>query len=307
MYPAGAQERSDIATLSDRLCAPVGGFGPALGSSVSAVLASTQLSISATPSIPPTVTASEAVSSVLATATLAPDLGNPADLSSYPRCAQICFNETTVNIEGVGSFYGDGISGDPNNLNVSCGPEVRAATAGCEVATCSAGEYQGVALRAQQLCGSLYNSNATLSSSVSAAIASATAEARAATEGKDPTDLSVYPACAQRCIPQNNFNGCGSITNRQCICQSIQFQDAINVCETSTCAPADLKTILYLAEALCEPVGGIQTNPVDYSANNFTNGSSPPVPFTGEATGLQGSFLGYIVGVLAVGLGLLLL
>ncbi|KAL9012934.1 MAG: hypothetical protein Q9173_002340, partial [Seirophora scorigena] len=319
----------------DRLCAPVGGFGPSLSSSVSAILASTQLSISTTPSIPSTVTASEAVSSILATATLAPDLGNPAVLSSYPRCAanpsfkQICFTETTVNGLGFASLYGSSLSGDTNNLNVNCGPDVRAATAGCEVATCTPAEYQGIELRAQQLCGSLYNRNATLSSSVSAAIASATAEARAATEGKDPTDLSVYPPCAQRCIPQNNFNGCGSITNRQCICQSIQFQDAINECETSTCSPAEIRStqlspmaeplrtrcilthaaaaILNLAEVLCAPVGGIQTNPIDYSANNFTNGSSPPVPFTGEATGLRGSFLGYMVGALAVGLGLLLL
>lgn len=101
---------------------------------------------------------------------------------------------------GVDDIYGGSLSGDTNNLDVVCGPAVRAATAGCEAITCSASEFQGIALRAQQLCGSLYNSNATLSSSVSAAIASATAEAIAATEGKDPTDLSVYPPCAVCCV-----------------------------------------------------------------------------------------------------------
>ena len=86
--------------------------------------------------------------------------------------------------------------GDLSNLEVLCGADFRAATAGCEAASCSPADNQATQLLAQQLCGSLYNSNATLSTSVSAAIASATAAAQAATEGKDPTDLSVYPACA---------------------------------------------------------------------------------------------------------------
>ena len=54
---------------------------------VAPLLASAQSSLSATPTIPPGVTAAGAVSSTLATATLNPDLGNPADLASYPLCA----------------------------------------------------------------------------------------------------------------------------------------------------------------------------------------------------------------------------
>lgn len=67
--------------------------------------------------------------------------------------------------------------------------------------------------------------------------------------------------------------------------------------------------ILSLAEKLCQPVGGILTNPVNYTGptNNFTNSSSPPVPYTGEATNLQGSFVANVIGCVAVGFGVLLL
>ncbi|KAI4174165.1 MAG: hypothetical protein LQ343_002500 [Gyalolechia ehrenbergii] len=295
---------ADIRILSQRLCAPLGGLGPSLTATLSAILASTQLSISTTPTIPPSVTAPTAVSSVLATATLAPDLGNPAYILSYPSCAQICNNETIVIGKAIGAPYGYA-----SDILLACGPDFRAATAGCEAATCRPLEYQNTQLLAQQLCGSYYNSNATLSSAVTAAIASATAEAEAATDGKDPTDVSVYPPCGQQCIPQNNFNGCGSNTNLLCICQGIEFNNAINRCERDNCPPQDLQTIIYLAEKLCEPVGGILTNPINYTGptNNFTNGSSPPVPFTGAAAGLQGSFAGYAMGFLAVGLGFLML
>ena len=40
-----------------------------------------------TPTLPPGVTAISQASSVLATATTAPDLGNPADIRTYPVCA----------------------------------------------------------------------------------------------------------------------------------------------------------------------------------------------------------------------------
>lgn len=75
---------------------------------------------------------------------------------------------------------------------------------------------------------------------------------------------------------------------------------------TLTPAPT---AIVYLAEKLCQPVGGVLTNPINYTGpvNNFTNGSSAPVPFTGEATAMQGRLAGYAMAVLAVGLGILLL
>ena len=51
-------------------------------------------------------------------------------------------------------------------------------------------------LLAQQLCGSLYSNNSILSSSVAAAIASATSVAAAAVNGKDVTNVASYPPCA---------------------------------------------------------------------------------------------------------------
>lgn len=106
---------------------------------------------------------------------------------------QICSNETARISQQVGAPFPD-----LTNTKVACSPEFRAATAGCEAATCSPADYQTTQLLAQQLCGYLYQSNATLSSSVASAIASATAAAKLATEGKDPTDLSVLPPCAVR-------------------------------------------------------------------------------------------------------------
>ncbi|KAL8823498.1 MAG: hypothetical protein Q9191_005803, partial [Dirinaria sp. TL-2023a] len=161
----------DISTLSQRLCAPVGGFGSSLSATITAVGSSTLSSISVTPTIPPSVTVASAVSSVLATATLAPYLGNP--------------NETQV-IRAA----------DLNNLQVACSPSFRSLTAGCEAASCDSDSYAETQLLAQQLCGSLYKSNATLASAVTSAVASATAAAKAATDGKDATDMANYPPCA---------------------------------------------------------------------------------------------------------------
>ncbi|KAL8799885.1 MAG: hypothetical protein Q9200_007419, partial [Gallowayella weberi] len=76
----------NISALSDRFCAPVGGVGPQVSSALNAFYATNSVSITATPTVPPGVTASSAVSSVLATATLTPDLGNPADITAYPLC-----------------------------------------------------------------------------------------------------------------------------------------------------------------------------------------------------------------------------
>ena len=54
-----------------------------------AAVATSQQSISPTPTVPAGITGATEVSSVLATATLAPDLGNPANILTYPRCAVI--------------------------------------------------------------------------------------------------------------------------------------------------------------------------------------------------------------------------
>lgn len=107
-----------------------------------------------------------------------------------PSTQQICNNETIVVGRVIGAPYGD-----IDNLEVACAPPFRSANAGCQAATCSPEEYTTTQSLAQRLCGSVYSSNATLSSSVSSAIASATSAAKAATEGKDPTDLANFPPC----------------------------------------------------------------------------------------------------------------
>ncbi|KAL8646072.1 MAG: hypothetical protein Q9226_007031 [Calogaya cf. arnoldii] len=157
-----------------------------------------------------------------------------------------------------------------------------------------------------QFCGSLYNANATYSSQVSEAVASATAFAVAATEGKDPNDLSVFPECARSCILANDYQGCGSY-NPLCVCQGIEFNAAIAPCQTQGCNREDFFSTLYLAEKLCESQGGILTNPINFTAavanRTITNGtnstvgsSSPHAPFVGEGTQVSGS------GAFALGL-----
>lgn len=142
----------DITILSRKLCAPVGGFGSALLSVASTAQATQPTTLTTTPTIPPSVTAPGAVSSVLATATLSPNLGNPAALSSYPRCAvsfalafsweqvllkpltlhqQICNNETVIVIRQTSDP-----SFDQSSIQNSCSESFRSLTAGCEAATC---------------------------------------------------------------------------------------------------------------------------------------------------------------------------
>ena len=46
----------------------------------------------------------------------------------------------------------------------------------------------------------------------------------------------------QKCIKQNNYNGCGSNTNLECVCQGIQFNQAINPCEVNGCSADELQS-----------------------------------------------------------------
>ncbi|KAL8870683.1 MAG: hypothetical protein Q9174_003328, partial [Haloplaca sp. 1 TL-2023] len=297
-FAGHADSLEDIDTLSGRLCQPVGGLGPQALQTISAILATTELSISATPTIPPGITQPSRVSSVLATATLTPDRGNPADITTYPECAQYCNNATIAAGAALGS------PANVNSVENLCSPDFRSLTAGCEIATCSDADYLNTQVLAQQLCGSYYAQNATLGSAVSEAVASATAIAKEATDGKDETQVSSLPPCGQQCITPDNLRGCGSLSNLQCVCQGIQFNEAIGPCETESCPPDDLLAIVFLAEKLCRPVGGILTNPVNYTGSVPSNGSMAPgpnmgggnstVPFTGEAATMSmgGGFMG---------------
>lgn len=76
---------TEIDSLAAALCAPVGGVAPVLSAVQSSILASSQVEISTTVTFAPTITGVDQASAILATATPAPNLGNPAE-SVYPDC-----------------------------------------------------------------------------------------------------------------------------------------------------------------------------------------------------------------------------
>ncbi|KAL8761031.1 MAG: hypothetical protein Q9184_002820 [Pyrenodesmia sp. 2 TL-2023] len=94
-------------------------------SEVENALASTQFLIPATPTYAPSITGLVQASAVLATATPAPNLGNPTSAQSYPPCV------TTTIIT------------DKNSLAEICGLEYRTQMAVCETAICSNYDRQG--------------------------------------------------------------------------------------------------------------------------------------------------------------------
>lgn len=78
----------EIADLSNPLCAPVNGQPPSVITAIDSYLATASLTASGVPtSLPADATAVTAVSAILASATLMPNLGNPADISVYPLCS----------------------------------------------------------------------------------------------------------------------------------------------------------------------------------------------------------------------------
>ena len=89
--PNAGHPKIEIDELGAALCAPVGGIGPTLSQIAASILESTQLQIPTTPTYSPFVTGLSQASVVLATATLTPNLGNPASSSEqgsqvYPPC-----------------------------------------------------------------------------------------------------------------------------------------------------------------------------------------------------------------------------
>ena len=79
---------AEIAELSAPLCKPVGGQPASVISAIESYLVTASVTASGVPtSLPADATALTAVSAILASATLTPNLGNPEDISVYPLCA----------------------------------------------------------------------------------------------------------------------------------------------------------------------------------------------------------------------------
>ncbi|KAL8664213.1 MAG: hypothetical protein Q9168_007951 [Polycauliona sp. 1 TL-2023] len=198
-------EQEQTNTLAKKHCASAGGIAPVETTVQSSILASSQVQIPTTASFPASLSAVDQASSILATATPAPNLGNPAT-NVYPDCTNKCVNETAA------------ILTEPNNLSQVCGLQYRLQTAVCEAALCSDSDRQNTQLLAQQICRPFYANNATLGSSVIAAIASATPVAKAAVAGKTITDQSTWPQCAT------------------CLCGNAAAIAPLDACEDDTCS-----------------------------------------------------------------------
>ncbi|CAF9938613.1 MAG: hypothetical protein HETSPECPRED_001129 [Heterodermia speciosa] len=73
---------------------------------------------------------------------------------------------------------------------------------------------------------------------------------------QDPTDITNWPACAQRCIPKG-YSVCSSLADLNCICKNGDFTLALADCEQSTCLLSEIYEITKLTTQLCAPVGGL--------------------------------------------------
>ncbi|CAO1605748.1 hypothetical protein XANCAGTX0491_009254 [Xanthoria calcicola] len=238
-----------------------------------------------------------------------PTLGDPTLLASYPACAARC--EVANNARPSAPCASSG----PNNVTCLCDAANRAAAAGCEKVTCTPTEYTTTQTLAQQLCDPLYANTTLNPTAVSSAIASAsaTAAAAAAVAGKDVTDATDYPPCAQSCLAQYlPASGCGSLSNVSCVCASPALVVDTGRCELATCSPADLAITTSLAQALCARAGGVGNSSAvaNETIAGQANGSvpvaptgGPVVPFTGGVSGMGVEMGGWmvLVGGLAVG------
>ncbi|KAL8798265.1 MAG: hypothetical protein Q9182_006811 [Xanthomendoza sp. 2 TL-2023] len=170
-----------IQGLSDALCAPVGGIGPAVSSAASSFLATYTGTLPATPII------------VVPTGSPTLDITN---LDPYPACDAQCAYVARAVVKSC----------DTRERSCRCSPEFRGMTAECVELSCSTEEencmlfyqpYESWLLVYLSLsgaagltggavtnhlddsyCGPLYVNNVTLSSSVAAAIASGTQAAQ---------------------------------------------------------------------------------------------------------------------------------
>nr|AUW31294.1 hypothetical protein [Cladonia uncialis subsp. uncialis] len=179
---------------------------------------------------------SQITSPVVPTATAT---SNTSSVATYPVCAQICANET---LPATG---------------------------------CSVFNIESAVTIEEQLCARMYSDNATLGSQVVTAVTAATSSASSYTKGEDPTEPLNYPPCARSCVSAHNFAGCGSYSNKSCICKSPTYASIVGSCYRSFCIPADVQVIADLTDALCESVGG---------TGNFSNSSNSSIlPFTASA------------------------
>ncbi|KAK0511921.1 hypothetical protein JMJ35_005771 [Cladonia borealis] len=179
----------------------------------------------------------------------------------YPVCAQICANET-LPATGCSVF----------NTECACSVDYRSKLAACQISSCSSPDMNAAITIEEQLCARTYSDNTTLSSQVVTAVTAATSSTSSYTKGKDPTEPLNYPPCAQSCVSAHNFAGCGSYSNKSCICKSPTYTSIVGSCYRSFCIPADVQAVADLTDALCESVGG---------TGNFSNSSI--LPFTASA------------------------
>jgi len=214
--------------------------------------------------------------------------GNPADLSSYPLCAQTCFNETYPPC---------------TTTECACGATFRSGAAACEAVSCSHADYNTTQTLALQLCGPFYTANSTLSSAVSAAIASATSVAVAAVSGKNLSDPASFPQCAQNCFSQIGYFDCGSLANQSCICNGTgPFSSNVGACEVANCSVADFEITVDLADAYCNSLGGyVGPNTTTQTPTPKTTPSATIVPFEGAAASVaRTGFYGFCMAIVGL-------
>ncbi|KAI4182739.1 MAG: hypothetical protein L6R41_005797 [Letrouitia leprolyta] len=144
------EEREQILKLTDALCAPVGGTGPAVSQAAASFFATYTLQLPSAPT--------------LVAPTPAPNLGNVSDLNNYPPCDIACAKEARRTITSC----------DTRDKNCICGPVFRSTTAACVELNCDIEDVIRTEDLDKQFCGPLYLNNATLSSAVASAIESAT-------------------------------------------------------------------------------------------------------------------------------------
>lgn len=130
-----------------------------------------------------------------------------------------------------------------------------------------------VSLLGQEICDPVYQNIPSLGSAVSSAVAAATSLA-AAQLSKDPTKSASFPLCAVSYLSSPFFqikaacssimrskkltsntnqqicqnaslpsSGCGSLSNRACVCTSPTLTD-INTCELKTCSASDFQSMM---------------------------------------------------------------